>query len=78
MYDPLVDMVSERQMKMRQEAQTHHLLASLGSSKPGLRQRAFYNLGGMLISFGTRMRESVPEPCDPPVPAASYGMPEGC
>jgi hypothetical protein len=78
MYDPFVDIVNERQQQIRQAALNSHRLAALRPAIPGVSQRLVYNLGGMLISFGTWLRERAPEPCDAPVPAASYSMPEGC
>lgn len=78
MYDPMYDMVAERQQQMRQAALERHLLAGIRPSNSGLSQRLIYNLGGTLIAFGTWLRQMAPEPCDEVVPAASYSMPEGC
>lgn len=78
MYDPIVELVAERQQQIRQAALNSHRLAGLRTTNPGVMQRSIYNLGGMLISFGTWLREKAPEPCDSTAPAASYSMPEGC
>jgi hypothetical protein len=78
MYDPMVEMVAERQQKMRQAALDSHRISRIKPANSGLNQRLIYNLGGMLIAFGTWLREIAPEPCDEIVPAAPYSMTEGC
>lgn len=78
MYDPLYDMVIERQHQIRQMVETNNSLVELTSSNPGIWQRAAYSIGGLLISFGTRMRESAANPRASRVVSGSYRMSEGC
>jgi hypothetical protein len=78
MYDPLFDIIHERQSQIRKEIEINRKLADLRSDTRGVRQVVAYSLGGMLISFGTRLRESAMNPSASEETSGYYRMSEGC
>jgi hypothetical protein len=78
MYDPLFDIINERQSQIRAEIETNRKLADLQEDTRGVRQMVAYSLGGMLISFGMRLREGAVNPSASTVSAGPYRMSEEC
>lgn len=78
MYDPLYDMVNERQHRIRKQIETNRRLVLLRASNPGMWNRVAYRIGGMLISFGTHLRESALTPKASTVAVSPYRITESC